>query len=206
MQTGTGTEGIAGKPQACCQERAAPAPSEMPTSTAELVARYRIGVENFDRRLFELSEAQLDTAFLPDAGVGRWPVRVLLGHLVDADLAYSHRLRRAVAEDNPVVNPWDENAFIDAGLYKTGSVAGMVYVLHTLRRWTAEWLATLDAAQMQRKMLHAERGELTVQQVLVYATWHMEHHAEFLRKKIEKMLGPAPKAGGCGPACGCHGG
>lgn len=201
MKTGTGTEGVAARAQTCCQEKA-PAPSGMPTSTSELIAKYRIGVENFDRRIFELNEEQLDRAFLPDAGLGRWPVRVLLGHIADAELAFAHRMRRGVAEDHPVVSPWDENAFIDSGLYKGDSIAGMVYVIHTLRRWTAEWLTTLSEAQMQRKMLHPERGEQTVYQVLVYATWHLEHHGEFLRKKIDKMLGPATK-GSCGPSCAC---
>jgi hypothetical protein len=204
MKTDTGTEGVAARAQACCQDKAT-APSAMPSSTSELISKYRIGVENFDRRVFELNEEQLDRAFLPDAGVGRWPVRVLLGHVVDAELAFVHRLRRGVAEDHPVVSPWDENAFIDSGLYKGDSIAGMIYVLHTMRRWTGEWLATLSEAQMQRKMLHPERGEQTVYQVLVYATWHLEHHAEFLRKKIDRMLGPAAK-GSCGPSCGCRAG
>src|SRR4051812_13320408 len=34
----------------------------------ELVARYRKGVENFDKRLFALDAEQLDLAFLPEAG------------------------------------------------------------------------------------------------------------------------------------------
>ena len=64
----------------------------------ELLARYGTGVENFDRRVFELSDDQLDMAFLPDAGVGRWPVRVLLGHLADAELMQTARIRRAIVQ------------------------------------------------------------------------------------------------------------
>ena len=79
------------------------------------------GLQRFDSRIFELSDEQMDMAFLPDAGVGRWPVRVLVGHLADAELAFIHRMRRAVAEENPVLAVWDENAFIDAGLYAAGS-------------------------------------------------------------------------------------
>ena len=30
--------------------------------------------------------------------VGRWPIRVLLGHLADAELVFVHRMRRAVGE------------------------------------------------------------------------------------------------------------
>lgn len=182
--------------------------------TEELISRYRAGLEGFDRRVFELSDEQADTAFLPDAGVGQWPVRVLVGHLADAELAFTHRMRRAVAEDNPVVSPWDENAFIDAGLYDGGRhpLAAFVAVIHTMRRWTAQWLMTLTPEQLERKVMHPERGVLTVRKMLAMTTWHLEHHAEFLNAKVCRMLGPAPAeeagggGGGCGAGCGCHGG
>lgn len=170
---------------------------------AELLARYRRGVENFDRRMFDLRPEQLDAAFLPEAGVGRWPVRVLLGHLADAELAFVHRMRRTAAEENPMHSAWDENAFIDSGLYGTEleggrhtgplhPIAGYVAVIHTLRRWHAEWLATLTPQQWQRKCLHAVRGEQTLRIICNYATWHLEHHVWFLKAKLDRMLPTAP--------------
>lgn len=201
---------------ACTVEQVAALP------TAALLARFRRGVENLDRRMFWLKDAQLDTAFLPSANVGRWPVRVLLGHLADAELATAHRMRRTVAEDHPVLSVWDENAFIDAGLYTagastpqgvSGSVAGFVAVIHTLRQFASQWLATLSEEQLARRAMHPEKGEITVRDMLVYSTWHLEHHARFLRAKLEKMLGPdvrpkgtpapATPAAPCGPGCGC---
>ena len=46
---------------------------------ADLLARYKRGVENFDKKMFGLRDEQLDMAFLPDAGVGRWPIRRVHG-------------------------------------------------------------------------------------------------------------------------------
>jgi DinB superfamily len=178
-------------------------------SNEELIARYRRGLESFDRRIFELSDEQMDQAFLPDAGVGRWPVRVLVGHLADAELAFTHRMRRAVAEESPVLAVWDENAFIDTGMYAGGQypLGGFVAVIHTLRRWTAEWLGTLSPPQLERKAMHPERGPESVRLMLVYTTWHIEHHARYLNAKVCRLLGPAPAEraeGGCGAGCGCH--
>lgn len=175
---------------------------------SELIARYRKGLELIDARVFELSDEQLDMAFLPDAGVGNWPARVLIGHLADAELAYTHRMRRAVAEDSPVVNAWDENAFVDAGLYAGGKypIAGFIAVIHTIRRWTAEWLSTLTAEQVRRRAMHETKGEVSVRNMLEYTTWHLEHHVRFLNAKICKFLGPAPDkavGGSCGAGCGC---
>lgn len=189
----------------------------------ELVARYRFGVEVFDSRIFELEDEQLDRAFLPDTGVGRWPVRVLIGHCADADLVLTHRIRRTLGEDRPVLGLWDEESFIDAGLYspeRRPPVAGFVAAIHTMRRWQSELLLTLDDQQWTRRAMHPEQGELTVRWLVGYAAWHLEHHNRFLQAKLDHMLGPRPAVnpddcahesapvrggGGCGPGCGCVG-
>lgn len=173
-------------------------------SIPELLARYNRGVENFDRRVFELNDAQLDTAFRPEAGVGNWPIRVLLGHIADVELLYSSRMRRLVGEDHPVLSLWDEQAFIDAGMYR-GPIAdvpgvlrspppigGFVAVTHTVRRWTAEWLAALEEQAWERTGLHPVNGEQSVRDIAVQATWHLEHHAWYLNRKVERFLGPPP--------------
>jgi uncharacterized damage-inducible protein DinB len=188
----------------------------------DLCRRYRVGIENIDRRVLKLSERQLDTAFLPEAGVGRWPVRVLLGHLADAELVYVHRMRRAIGEENPVVAVFDENAFIDSNLYGhvhegyaedeesdharvMNAVGGHLAVIHTLRQWHGAWLFGRSGADWSRRIMHPENGPMTLKRLLAYDTWHLEHHAGFLRKKLDQLVGGeadgAPAAGHAG--CGC---
>lgn len=171
-------------------------------SAPELSERFRLGTDRIERRLLELNDEQLDTFFRPEVGVGRWSCRVLMGHLADADLVFVHRMRRAVAEDRPILAVWDENAFIDAGVYsdepppkgqggKGHPVAGFVAVIHTLRMWHGEWLRTLTDEQWNRAALHPERGEQNVKLILTYATWHLENHAWYLSRKLAHFLGPA---------------
>lgn len=159
-----------------------------------LIDRYAYGVNCLDRRVLELSDEDLDTFFRPEAGVGRWSCRVLVGHLADTELVQVHRMRRMFSEEAPVVALWDENAFIDSGLYapREGAglpVAGSVGVIHTLRLWTTEWLRALPEDGWGRRCLHPEEGELILRDQLVKTTWHLEHHAWFLRRKIERLRG-----------------
>lgn len=184
-------------------------------SQADLLRRCAIGVENLDVRVLHMTDEQLDTAFLPDAGVGRWPARVLLGHLADAEMVLTHRARRIIAEESPVLHVWDEDAFVDGGVYggaslRRGSpppnIGGMVATVYTLRAWMCEWLGTLDDVVWRRQGLHPQRGPMTLRQVWEYNTWHLEHHAWYLNAKVERLLGPAPAAGaavGCGAGCAC---
>lgn len=166
-----------------------------PLSNRALVARFSTGVEAFDRRVLELTDGQLDTAFFPEAGVGRWPCRVLLGHLADAEVAFVHRFRRVAGEDNPILSAWDEEAFIDAGLYGKPNqlprppIGAFIAAIHSLRQWMTVWLGSSDDALFNRKGLHEQRGEQTLRVILEYDTWHIEHHAWFLNKKVAKLMG-----------------
>lgn len=206
---------------ACCKEWSAPrlgkveAVENLKTlSLPDLVRRYRKGVENFDRRIFDLSEEQLDQAFLPDAGVGRWPIRVVLGHVADAELVAVHRMRRIVAEERPMLCEWDENAFVDRNVYGVGlgpsgggAIGAFVAATHVMRQWTSMWFSGLSDADMARVGLHPSRGEQSVKDIITLYTWHLEHHAAFVNEKVVRFLGEAPaeepKQGGCGSGCGC---
>ena len=216
-----------GKTSGCCKEKPAPTPiprlglvpdqarfAALPTQ--ELVARFRRGVENFDRRLFWLTDEQLDQAFLPDVGVGRWPTRVVLGHLADADLVAVHRMRRIFAEDQPMLAEWDENAFVDRNIYGLsqgvsggGSVGAFVAIIHTLRQWTALWAASLSEQDLKRTGMHPTKGPQSIRDILALYTWHLEHHAAYVNAKIERFLGEptaddvSAPGGSCGAGCGC---
>lgn len=193
--------------------------------TPELVRRYRFSVGAFDHRIFDLDDAQLDQAWLEEVGVGRWPARTLLGHLADAEVVFTHRIRKAVAEPGSVLSDWDEHAFVDAGLYDAPApdtqtpnteappVGAFVGAIYTQRQWVGEWLGKLADDAWTRSVLHPQRGELTLRDLAVINTWHLEHHAWFLNAKAERFLGPRPepeacethagKPGGCGSGCAC---
>jgi len=168
--------------------------------TDELIARYALGVERIDKRVFELDDDLLDTAFLESAGVGKWPIRVLIGHLAECEILNAYRLRRIAAEDGPVFEGFDPDPYIDNGLYQVQPIGGtgdsaraacgaFVATIHTIRAWTHGWLQTVEDATWERKGLHTVRGEFTFRRMLGLATWHIEHHASFLPKKVDLLLG-----------------
>jgi len=108
--------------------------------SASLCSRMHIGLQHFDPRVVELDHTQVSQAWLEDAGVGTWPIRILIGHLADAELVLAHRLRKIIAEDKPELSLWDEHAFIDGGIYgcTEGSkllppMGGDLAMIHTTR-------------------------------------------------------------------------
>lgn len=184
--------------------------------THALTARMRVGVEHFDPRIFEIEQDELNQAWLPESGVGRWPIRVLLGHLADTEMLYASRIRQIIAEDHPTLALFDEHAYIDSGIYGctessniTPPIGGDVALIHTTRSWLVALLMQLDDAQWVRTGMHPERGPVSVRDIANGACWHLEHHAAYLNAKVYKLLGPMPEPeacspGGCAkPNCGC---
>lgn len=182
-----------------------------------LLQRMRQGVEHFDRRVVELSREQVDQPWDPADGVGRWSIRTLCGHLADAEMVLAHRIRRTLAEDRPVLPYWDENAFIDSGLYGGPGEADMqpplgafLATIHTIRQMTVATLIQIPPEWWDRRAMHSEEGEQSVADIAAYACWHLEHHIAYCNAKVERLLGPAPAEepcpeSGCGkPGCTCH--
>lgn len=173
-----------------------------------LLERFAGAIELLDPRVFALDDEGLDRAFLADAGVGKWPIRVVLGHLADSEVVQTHRIRRALVEDGPTVQTWDEQAFVDSGIYGGGIAPGFgggpvrppvgafVAAVHTLRRWTAATLALVPDGAWERGTMHPEFGALSVRRMVCFDTWHFEHHARFVNAKVARLLGPEPGAGG----------
>ncbi len=182
------------------QENPGPVESFRSMVPEVLIERFEIGVDRLDRRVFEVGSADLDRAWPTDAGVGKWPIRVLLGHLADAEISLCHRMRRVVAEPGCEINAWDEQAFIDAGHYgvvamaeggtpSTPAIGADVAVIHTLRRWMTPWLRTLPHQVWSRLGVHPEHGPLSLAHMLAYDTWHLEHHAWHCNRKVARLLG-----------------
>lgn len=161
-------------------------------SLPALQKRYAEGPSALDRRVLELPEKLARQTFRPEDGCGAWSCTTVIGHLADAEIAFVHRLRRAAAEEMPGFAVWDENAFVDRGLYALKSPLSLSLAfdaLLALRKWTALWLSELPEGDFARKGKHPERGEQTLRNILEYAAWHLEHHGSFLNRKVEILLG-----------------
>ena len=186
---------------------------------------YRTTLERMDPRAFELEPEHLDRMFSPDEHVGRWSCRGLLTHLLDAEIVYAHRMRRTLAEQAPVFEDFDHEAFLDdrvSGMPPRNAAEGGPFLLpagavvasiHTLRQTMTAMLFQLDEADWNRRAMHPDRGQVIFRDLLNIAAWHTEYHGLYLNAKVQLMLGPPPakeacedhagKPGGCGSGCGC---
>src|ERR1035437_2507149 len=77
--------------------------SDMPA----LLERFRHGPEALATVLAGVSGVEEDFVTAP----GKWSIRQIAAHLADAELVGAHRLRQVIAEDNPTLIAYDQDAW-----------------------------------------------------------------------------------------------
>jgi hypothetical protein len=78
-----------------------------PAHRAQLIARYRAGADAVDAALAGAGDADLD-AVPKDGG---WSPRMVVHHLADSESNSYLRVRKLLAEDDPVVQGYDEEEY-----------------------------------------------------------------------------------------------
>ncbi len=119
----------------------------------------------------DLDHAELGTPYRD----GGWTVRQLVHHIADSHMNAVLRVKLALTEDNPIIKPYDENAW--ASLHDAG--APVEWSLNLIEALHARWvmlLQSLDEPQWQRAFRHPERGTMSIELATLLYAWHSRHH------------------------------
>ena len=113
---------------------------------------------------------------------GKWSVREILCHLADCELVFGFRLRQIVAEDNPTIQPFDQDKW--AKDYAKMDASQALSVFSAFRDWNLAFIRAVGPAALQRKVTHPERGAMTFQTILETMGGHDINHL----KQVESLL------------------
>ena len=111
---------------------------------------------------------------------GQWSVQEVLAHLADNAIVASWRIRMVLAQGNPTLTTYDEEAW--AWAYRGIQPRDSLAILRLPRRTTADLLHRISAGAWQRTAYQPERGVTTLQDIVVAQVNHIE---EQLRKIAE---------------------
>jgi hypothetical protein len=114
---------------------------------------------------------------------GKWSVREILSHLADCEIVFGFRLRQAAAENNPTIQPFDQDKW--APTYSKMHATQALSTFSALRDWNVAFIRAAGPSALSRKTTHPERGEMTFQTVLETMGGHDINHLQ----QVEKLLG-----------------
>jgi len=126
----------------------------------------------------------------------RYSIAELLEHLSHVE-AYCFRVRldQALAEDNPEVEPYDQNAWYAQGTYSNRDAEESMAHWEEQRETNLEFLHGLEPPQLKRTARHTVLGEFTLENMLnewaLHDLGHIRQMAELVRAQLYfPELGP----------------
>jgi hypothetical protein len=151
----------------------------MSAAVSEMIDRYAAGGPLLMYAVSGLTREQE----LARPGPGAWSIAELVAHMVDSDLVGIERMKRVIAEPDPTLMAYDENAWIDRLGSQEMPVEEGVNLFAANRTWMARVLRRCKPEDFARAGNHTEAGRKTLADLLVGYANHLDGHLKFLYGK-----------------------
>ena len=142
-----------------------------------LIQQYEQGYEAIVAALEGITAAEWEAREGPD----EWCPREIVHHLADSEMTSAIRLRLLIAQDEPTIIGYDQEAFV-RNLYSDRPVEPSLAAFQAARASTAPILRRLTDEQWQRTGTHSESGRYGVEEWLVIYANHAHEHADQIRR------------------------
>jgi DinB superfamily len=111
---------------------------------------------------------------------GKWSAAEIVCHLADCEIVFAFRLRQTLAEDNPTIQPFDQDHW--ARIYPGVPAAIALESFSGLRKWNLRVIHGALPAAAGRKLTHPERGAITFLTIVETMAGHDLNHLEQLHR------------------------
>lgn len=146
-------------------------------SRAELIEAYRHGSQAFAKVVSRVPEDRYDAS----PGPGEWTPRQIIHHLADAELRATVRLRQLLAEENPLIQGYDEERYTER-LPLDRSITVSLEAIRIAREANLELLVRAPEDAWANVGQHTESGPYMLEDWLRIYTAHPLDHAQQLER------------------------
>jgi hypothetical protein len=148
-----------------------------PNERAALIARYRTGAGEVVDALTGITDEELDR---PQADPSAWTARQVVHHVADSETMAYIRLRRLIADDDPVIHGYEEPEWARR-LHYDRPIGSSVASVGAVRAASLELLEHLTEDEWERRGTHTESGAYDVATWLRIYADHPRDHADQIR-------------------------
>jgi uncharacterized damage-inducible protein DinB len=119
---------------------------------------------------------------------GKWSAREIVSHLADCEIAFGFRLRQTLAEDNHVLQPFDQEKWaVNYAAYEAGAALS---AFAALRQWNLALIKSIPSEEQTKSVTHPERGTMTFLTIVETMAGHDLNHLQQL-EKLQQQSSPA---------------
>ena len=126
--------------------------------------------------LAKIGNDRLDVPIAP----GKWSPAQIVAHLAECELVFGFRLRQTLAEDAPVIQPFDQDKW--AATYMGVPARQALEVFTALRGWNLRLIGLALPEAAERPVTHPERGAMTFLTLVETMAGHDLNHLGQLKR------------------------
>jgi uncharacterized damage-inducible protein DinB len=119
---------------------------------------------------------------------GKWSAREIVSHLADCEIAFGFRLRQTLAEDNHVIQPFDQEKW--AANYAAYDASTALAAFAAVRQWNLALIKSVTPEKQTKPATHPERGTMTFLTIVETMAGHDLNHLQQL-ENMKQPLSPA---------------
>lgn len=143
----------------------------------ETIPKTRAAVSRFRPEDFDRSHAP-----------GKWTAREVLIHMAHAEIVFGTRVRFALTTDNYVVQPFDQDAWMELDQKGLDGQAALA-LFSFARAFNLGLFRQLSKDDRAKTFMHPERGRIDVEDILVMTAGHEVHHLAQLEQIAASISG-----------------
>ncbi len=133
-------------------------------------------------------ETQTLLASIPEAKAltryarGKWSIKEVVGHLIDAECVFAYRALRFARGDQTPLPSFEQDDYVREGRFDVRPLANLAAAFDHVRRATIALFRSLDAEALARRGV-ASNNEVSVRAIAYIIAGHERHHVEILRER-----------------------
>jgi hypothetical protein len=143
-------------------------------------------------KCFALSEEQLARSY----ALGKWPVRLILHHLADAETVLYDRIRRAISEPRQVIWAFDQDAWAKGLDYARMPLEFSRRIYEAVRAGVIYQARAHYEKSGHLEFVHSETGIRTLKEEFDKVASHNAHHLEQIEIAVAQREPSAHRASG----------
>ena len=150
----------------------------------ELVAILESQLKEWQRLLAPLSDEAGNFRYAP----GKWTIKEVLGHVMDAERIFSYRLLRIARGDKTPLPGFEQDDYIKTANSSSRRVKDLREEFEAVRRASLALVSSLDDKALKRTGT-ASGNPVSARAMAFVIAGHDRHHGQILREKYLPALG-----------------